>query len=325
MNRRGALAVLAALLVAPAGAVAQTNRTPRRIAFLGVFPASRAGPMLAQFREGLIGEGLAEGRDFAIEYAGEPRIDRLPARISDLLRQQPELLVAMTTPAAQAATRATQYIPIVFGTVSDPVGSGLVASLARPGGNVTGVSNMLPELSGKLLELAREMLPDVARVAVLWNPDNPAKVLEIAKLRLAAGKFGVELTELRVRSLRDLERALAPGQTDLAKLLLILADTLTDQHRERIAELARASRVVVVSTWAGHTQSGGVLSYSPDYAALNRRLGGLAGRILKGAKPSELPVELPTTFKLVVNRGAAKTLDLVVPQSILIRADQVIE
>ena len=322
MNRRGTLAALAALLATP---IAVLGQTPRRIAFLGVRPAIRAAQGLASFREGLTGEGLAEGRDFAIDYFAEPRIDRLPARVSELLKREPALLVVVTTPAAQAAAKATRQVPIVFTTVSDPVGSGLVASLARPGGNVTGVSNMLPELSGKLLELVREILPDTSRVSVLWNPQNPAKALEVAELRLAARKMHVELAELPVRSLDDIERALAPGRKDPTRVLVILAEALTDAHRQRIGELADVSRIAVVSNHSVHLQPGGVLSYSPDYSVLNRRLGGLAGRILKGAKPADLPVELPTTFELVVNKAAAKKLDLAIPQSILVRANRTIE
>jgi putative ABC transport system substrate-binding protein len=281
--------------------------------------------MLTGFRRGLTDEALTEGRDFIIEYSSEPRIEQLPAKIAEVLKRDPVLLVATTTPVAQAAAKATPHLPIVFNTVSDPVGSGLVASLARPGNNVTGVSNMLPELSGKLLDLVRELLPGATPVAVLWNPDNPAKVLEVAELRIAAKKLSVDLAELPVRSLPDIERALEPGQKNMGKVLVILAETLTGVHSKRIDELLQVRRIAVISNHRIHTLAGGLLSYAPDYAALHRRLGGLTAKILKGAKPAEIPVELPTKFEILVNLKTAKMLGLTIPQSILIRADRVIE
>jgi len=324
ISRRSALAALSALVVAP-GVLSQANKPLRRVAFLGVLPAPRAVGMLATFREGLAAEGLADGRDFAIDYTAEPRIDRLPGKVAELLKREPALLVAMTTPAAQAAAKATRQVPVIFAAVSDPVGSGLVASLARPGGNVTGVSTMLPEISGKLLEFVRELVPDVARIAALWNPDNPAKALEIAELRLASRKLRVDLVELPVRSLHEIERELAPGSKETPRVLVILAETLTDENRKRIDELARANGMAVVSNYRSHTEAGGVLSYSADYKSLNRRLGALAAKILKGAKPADLPVELPANFELIVNKNAAKRLGLVIPNSVLLRADAVIE
>ncbi len=314
----------ASMLAAP-GVLAQA-RAPRRIAFIGVFSPSRAGPTLTAFRAGLTEEGLTEDRDFRIEYsAADSRIDQVAAKVAEALKRDPAVLVAITTPVAQAAAKATRRLPIVFGWVSDPVGSGLVSSLAKPGNNVTGVSNMLPELSGKLLELSRELVPGGVPVAVLWNPANPAKELEVAQVRLAAAKLRVDLVELPVHSLADIERALGPEQKSLGKVLVTLVDPLTDENRKRIVDLVQARRIAIVSNAQTHTEAGGLLSYSPDYAALNRRLGGLAGKILKGAKPAEVPVELPTTFELVVNKAAAKNLAIFVPQSILLRADRVIE
>ena len=329
MTRRDALLRIAALYAAFRGcdSFAQGMQAKRRIAFLGVTPADDPVTlrMLAAFREGLVGEGLLEERDFMIDYSPEPRIDRVPSKVADLLKRSPALLVAITTPVAQAAAQATRQIPIVFGTVSDPVGSGLVASFARPGGNVTGVSNMLPALSGKLLELARELVPTTSRVAVLWNPDNPAKEIEAKELRAAASKLGLVLTEFRVRALAEIEGALARGVRERPAVLVILAETLTHAHRKQIAELALLGRIPVVSNSASHTEAGGLLSYQPGYAALNRRVGALAGKILKGAAPADLPVELPATFELLVNKGAAKALGIAIPPSILLRADRVIE
>ena len=329
MKRRDALLSMAALCAtfAARDSFAQGPQPKRRIGYFGVTPADAPPTLrtLGWFREGLVGEGLVEERDFTIDYSPEPRIDRVPSKVAELLKRDPALLVAITTPVAQAAAKATRQIPIVFGTVSDPVGSGLVASLARPGGNVTGVSNMLPELSGKLLELARELVPGTTRVTTLWNPDNPAKAIEVAELRAAARRLGVSLEEVPARTLAEIEGALARGAKERPAVLVILAETLTDTHRKRIAELAWVGRRVVVSNLSRHTEAGGVLSYQPDYAPLYRRVGALAGKILKGAMPADLPVELPAKFELLVNKGAAKALGIAIPPSILLRADRVIE
>lgn len=329
LKRRDALIRIAALYAAFGGrhSLAQAMPPKKRIAFLGVAPGNAPTTLrtLAAFREGLVGEGLVEERDFTIDYTSEPRIDRVRGKVTDLLKGNPSLLVAITTPVAQAAAKATRQIPIVFGVVSDPVGSGLVESLARPGGNVTGVSNMLPALSGKLLELVRELLPSTSRVAMLWNPDNPAKEIEAEELRAAARKLNLGLAEFPARTLAEIEGVLARGAKQRPTVLVILAETLTDANRKRIAELALVGRIAVVSNLASHTEAGGLLSYQPDYAAHSRRVGALAGKILKGAAPADLPVELPAKFELLVNKGAAKVLGIAIPPSILLRADRVIE
>lgn len=329
MKRRDALLRMAALCAAYGGSdsLAQAMLPKRRIAFLGVTPGNAPATLrtLAAFREGLVGEGLVEKRDFTIDYTSEPRIDRVPSKVTDLLKGSPSLLVAVTTPVAQAAAKTTRQIPIVFSIVSDPVGSGLVASLARPGGNVTGVSNMLPALSGKLLELVRELFPSTSRVAMLWNPDNPAKEIEAEELRAAARKLNLAPGEFPTRTLAEIEGVLTRDAKGRPTVLVILADTLTDANRKRIAELALLGRIAVVSNLASHTEAGGLLSYQPDYAALNRRVGALAGKILKGAAPADLPVELPAKFELLVNKGASKVLGIAIPPSILLRADRVIE
>lgn len=324
MERRTFVALAAGAFLWPELLRAQA---PRRIAFLGVTPAGSetTRAMLGEFRKGLADQGLAESRDYTIDFAAEPRIEELFARVVELLRRSPAVFVAITTPAAQAAAKATAVTPIVFGAVSDPVGSGLVRGLSRPTGNVTGVSNMLPPLSGKLLELARELMPDVSRVAMLWNPDNPAKAIEAEELRAAAKAMDLAVEELPARTIGEIEVALSAADRGRPRLLVILADALTESNRTRIAELARIGRMAVVSNYSRHVEAGGVLSYAPDYNALNRRLGAFAGRILKGARPADLPVELPAKFELLINRRAAKALGITVPQSLILRADRVIE
>lgn len=300
---------------------------PRRIVVLSYAPPEEESVRrtLRAFREGLAAESLAEGRDYAVEVIHAPLGEGLPRRVREALKREPALLVALTTPVAQAVARETRAVPIVFGIVSDPVGSGLVASLPRPGGNVTGISNMLPALSGKVLELLLELIPGAARVAVLWNPDNPAKLLELQELRAAARTRGVALRELPARSAPEIETALAGAAAERVHALLILAETLTNNHRRRIAELSLASRLPVVANNLLPIEAGGLASYAPDYTELSRRMGAQAAKILRGTKPSELPVELPAKFQLAVNLKTARTLGLTVPRPVLLRADKVIE
>ncbi|MGQ0523580.1 MAG: ABC transporter substrate-binding protein [Betaproteobacteria bacterium] len=184
---------------------------------------------------------------------------------------------------------------------------------------------MLPAISGKLLEFVRELVPGVARAGVLWNPDNPAKAIEAEQLRVAARKLNVALAEFPARTLAEIESSLARGIKEKPAVLVILAETVTQAHSKRIAELTWERRIAVVSNLATHTESGGVLSYQPNYMELNRRVGALAGKILRGALPADLPVELPAKFELLVNKGAAKALGIRLPPSLLLRADRAIE
>jgi len=202
---------------------------------------------------------------------------------------------------------------------------GLVESLARPGGNVTGVTNVLPALSGKLLELAREIGPGTSRVAVMWNPDNPAKTLELHELQAAAQRSRIALSLRPARTAAEIDAALADLGSLGVQFLVTLSETLTHQYRMRIAELALAARMPSVSNHAPQVEAGGLVAYAPDYALLNRRLGDLAGRILGGEQPATLPVEQPTNFELVVNLRTARSLGLKIPQSVLLRANRVIE
>jgi putative ABC transport system substrate-binding protein len=329
MDRRRAISHALGLVAAlfSAAARAQAGARVHRIAFLGTISADAETMrrIMASFKEGLAGEGFVEGRNYAIDFVAEPDVARAPERIRQLLARAPAVLIVMTTPVAQAAAKAARETPILFTSVSDPVESGLVASLARPGGNITGVSTMLPELSGKLVELVRELLPDAARIAVLWNPDNPAKALELRALRDAASRYGIALHEMPARSKEEIEAVLAGLGRAGVRALVILAETLTFAHRTRIDKLAHASRVPVVSNLTQHTEAGGLASYTADGAFLNRRLGALAAKVLAGAKPATLPVELPTRFVLTVNRKTSRALGFAIPQSVLLRADRVIE
>ncbi len=271
LQRRVLLAAAsAAALSARLGWGAKAQRL-RRIGYFGVTPPDSAYTEhgLMQFREGLREQGLVEGRDYALEYVWETRIERVPSRMQALAQSGVDLIVAQTTPVALAAAKATRDIPIVFGLVSDPVGSGLVQSLAHPGGNVTGVTNVLPALSGKLLELAREIAPGISRVATMWNPDNPAKTLELHELHAAARQAGVALSLLPVRSTAEIEAALAGMGGTQVQFLVTLSETLTHQYRKRIAELALAARMPSVFNNTSQVEAGGLVSYAPEYTVLS--------------------------------------------------------
>jgi putative ABC transport system substrate-binding protein len=311
----------------PPAARAQDAKRVRRIVYFGVRRADVPSVLrdLTRFRDELRGHGFYEGRDYALEYASEASVERVPETMRALIERRPDLIVAITTPVALAAARATHEVPILFGGVSDPVESGLVKSLRRPGGNVTGVANALPELSAKLLELTREIMPTARRLAVMWNPDHPGKALELREFRTAARATRIELVELPVRSAGEIEAALSNLPAFKVATLVTLAEQLTHAHRERIAQAALASATPTVFDSDAHVAAGGLVSYSPRYGPVARRLGDLAGRILSGADPATLPVDLPTEFELAVNLRTAKALGITIPGSVLLRAHQVIE
>ena len=324
-ERRRLLAGAALGLAALAMPAAVARRT-YRIGFFSVRPPESQPEVwqLARFREGLREHGLREGAGYRLEHLWETRVEQLDDRMRSLIESRPDLVVAITTPVALAAPRATAAIPIVFGTVSDPVASGLVRSLARPGGNVTGVANVLPALSGKLVELVGEILPGARRIAVLWNPDNPAKALELRELEAHAQRLGVACVRKPARSAGEIEAALAGLAKARVAALVVLAETLTDAHRERLARLALDARLPTFFNHAPHVEAGGLAAYAPDYDLQTRRLGELAGRILSGEPPARLPVEQPNRFVLTVNARTARALGLELPRSVLLRADRIV-
>ncbi len=304
---------------------ARAQGAPRRIVYFTVFGPEAGRRGVALFHEGLREQGFAEGRDYTLHYAWEEEVPKVEARMRETLKVRADVIVAITTPVALAAARATRETPIIFGTVSDPVSSGLVTSLARPGGNVTGVTNVLPALSGKLLEITLEIVPGTSRIAVMWNPDNPGKALELRELETAAKRTGIALHLLPVRSGEDIERELSGIGRYNVGALITLGETLTNTHRARIAELARALRMPSIFNFTPHVTAGGLASYSPDYLHQQRRLGALAGKVLSGAHPSSLAVEQPMKFELAVNLKTAREIGVTVPRTLLLRADQVIE
>ena len=255
----------------------------------------------------------------------QDRSDRLPDLAADLVRLKVEVIVASATPPALAAQKATRAIPIVIASAGDPVASGLVESLARPGGNITGLSQMGPQLAGKLLELLKEMGPKLSRVAVLWNPQGPASARTWKEIQFPARQLGVQLHSLEVRSPDDLDKAFDDATRASAGALFVMADPLINTNLKRIASLAAKSRLPSRFQLSEFADAGGLAAYGPDRADLYRRAATFVDKILKGAKPEDLPIEQPTKFELVVNMKTAKALGITIPQNLLFRADRVIE
>jgi putative ABC transport system substrate-binding protein len=329
MNARRQLLIAAAAWPALAWADAVRAQAPekiRRIGLLSPYSPSDVALWHQSFRLGLRDLGWVEGKNIGIEYRyAEGREDRLPGFAADLVRLKVDVIVATVTPDALAAKNVSTTIPIVMVTAGDPVASGLIESLARPGGNITGLTNLAQEMAGKRLELLKEIVPRLSRVAVLWNPQSPASTLGWKEIQLPARQLGVQLYSLEVRNPKDFDKAFEDATKARAGALAIMPDALIVTNRKRIADLAARSRLPSIYHLGELVDAGGLLAYGPDRADLFRRAATFVDKILKGAKPGDLPVEQPTKFELVVNLRTAKTLGITIPQSVLLRADRVIE
>jgi putative ABC transport system substrate-binding protein len=255
----------------------------------------------------------------------EGKWDQLPGLAAELVRVKVDVIVTYTTPATQAAEQATGTIPIVVAAVIDPVAAGLVASLAHPGGNITGLSQMVPELVGKQLEVLKEVAPKISRVAILSNPANPAHALAIRDVKVAARSLGVRLQLLEARGPSAIDSAFAAMTTERAGAVIVLVDSMLIDHRTRIADLAARRHLPTVSATIETAEAGGLMAYGPSVRDMFRRAAAYVDKILKGAKPADLPIEQPTKFELVINLRTARALGLTIPQSVLLRADQVIQ
>jgi len=278
------------------------------------------------FRQGLRELGYVEGQNIAIDARwAEGHYDRYPALAADLVRVKSNIIVAVGGAATQAAQQVTTTIPIVMSTVLDPVGSQLVTSLARPGGNVTGLSIMAPEIVGKQLQLLREVVPSVSRVAVLWNPANPGSVPQLREAEAAGRALNVQLQALEARVPQEIDSAFAAITRERVGALLILADAIFTNQRKQIAQLSLKQRLPSVYGVRGYAEAGGLMVYSVDPLDLEARAAIYVDKILRGAKPGDLPIEQPTKFELVINLKTAKALGLVIPQSLLVRAGEVIQ
>ena len=269
--------------------------------------------------------GYVEGQNLVLEYRGaEGRLERLPNLAAELVQLKPDVIVTQGTPAALAAKHATTTIPIVLVGVADPVGSGLVASLAQPGGNVTGLAAQPPDFVGQLLEFLKDVLPTVSRVAILWNPANPAHALTVRETDMAAQAVGVQLHRVEARGPEAFDSAFAAMTSAHAGALLVSGDALFLQHRRRLAELAAMSRLPTMHNGREFVEAGGLLSYGPSRTDTRQRAATYVDKILKGAKPADLPVERPMKFELVINLKTAQALDLTIPPTLLFQADEVI-
>jgi putative ABC transport system substrate-binding protein len=304
---------------------AQQKATPV-IGFLGNATPSFAAPSVATLRQGLSETGYIEGQNLTIEYRwAEGRLDRLPALAADLVGRKVDVIVAGGgPPAPHAAKGATSTIPIVF-TSGDAVGDGLVASLARPGGNLTGVSFLIGELNPKRFELLSELVPQARAIALLVNPNYPATEHTVPAVQDAARAKGVQLHILKASTESEIDAAFAALVQRQAGALVVSSDPFLNSRREQIVALAARHAVPAIYEWREVATVGGLISYGASITAAFRQLGIYAGKILKGAKPADLPVVQPTTFELVINLKTAKALGLTIPPSILSRADEVIE
>jgi putative ABC transport system substrate-binding protein len=325
---RSPIASVVAVLffVAPLAAGAQPAGTVHRIGFLGNSTAALEAHLVGPFREGLRELSYVEGQNIVIEYRwAEGKYERFPALIAELLAQRVELIVTAGTPASLAVKKATTSVPLVMVAVGDPVDTGLVASLARPGGNITGINSTVEGLEGKRLELLREVIPKLSHVAVLWNPENPTLLNYLKEMEAAAQVLRIKLQVLEVRTSGDLEETFKALVRARPGALRVLGDRLFLHNRARILDFATKQRLPTVPTHPELIEAGGLMSFGPSYPGMHRRAAYFVDRILKGAKPADLPVERPSKFELLVNLKAAKALGLKIPPSLLQRADQVIE
>jgi putative ABC transport system substrate-binding protein len=316
--------VTIALLAAPLAAEAQQKAMPV-IGVLSTSSSASSRPFLDAFRQGLSEAGYVEGQNLAIEYRwAEGHYDRLPALAADLVGRKVDLIMANSPPSALAAKSATSTIPIVFRGGSDPVGDGLVASLARPGGNLTGVITTGTELTAKRLELLSELVPRARVIALLMNPNSTAERV-IRDVQEAARTKGLQLHVLKASSESEIDTAFASLVRLHAGALVVAPDPFLSSRREQLVALASRHAVPSIYAWREFAASGGLISYGPSLTSAFRLVGRYAGKVLKGAKPADLPVERPTKFELVINLKTAKALGLTIPPAVRARADEIIE
>jgi putative ABC transport system substrate-binding protein len=324
-RRRFLELVSGGLLTAPLAAEAQHPASRRRIGVLFVL-LSPAGKEAEAFRQGLRDAGYVEGRDVVIEWrSANGDYARLQQLAADLVERKVDVIVADTTPATQAAQRATSTIAIVMAIVADPVGSGIVANLSQPGGNVTGLSIMLAELSAKRLQLLKEAMPSLTRVVVLWNPPTPYHARAVENLKAVAPSLAIELSLVSVRTPEEIGAAFEVVNRAHAQALYVVDSPPFFTHRTTLLKLAAKARLAVISGERPYADEGALVSYGPSYEDQLRRSVTYVDKIFKGTKPADLPVEQPTKFELVINLKTAKALGLAIPQSLLLRADEVIQ
>jgi len=331
MDRRVFLGTVAGgLLAAPLAAEAPPGGKVYRVGYIGPTPVatliSDPTQYFDSFRREMRQRGYVEGQDLVLELRSvEERPDRASQVVGELVRLNPDVIVAVSAPVIQAARQVTRTIPIVMVGVGDPVAIGFVASLSRPGGNITGLSQLSSELSAKRLDLLKEVVPGVSRVAILWNPTNPSNASQLRATKLVAQALGMHLQLLEVRGPQDFESGFQAATRGRAGALITLDDLLIYTRRTQIVALAAKRRLPAIYGWSKFAEAGGLMSYGPDFRDMYRQAAIFVDKILKGAKPGDLPIEQPAKLELVINLKTAKALGLTIPPSLLQRADQVIE
>jgi putative ABC transport system substrate-binding protein len=316
----------AAAISMPLWATAQ-GKIPRIGYLQAVTPTNGTTPSLEAFRTGMRELGYEEGRNYRLEIRwAEGKLERLPALAAELVKESVDVIVAVSSPAVLAAKDATKTIPIVMSLSSDPVGEGLVASLGRPGGNITGLTQMSQELGARRLQILREIVQKPPRpVAVLWNPDYVGMQARYRDAQASAPSVGLVLRSVEIRTARELEQAFAALDRDRPDALLLLVDPLALSQRMRIVEFAAEQRIPAMYEIPQFVDAGGLVAYGTNLEEFVRRSAKYVDKILKGAKPADLPIEQPSRFELVINLKTAKALGLTIPQSVLLQADRVID
>jgi putative ABC transport system substrate-binding protein len=310
----------------PIGARAQQVGKTHRIGFLGNSTAALEANLVGPFRDGLRELGYEEGRNIVIEYRwADGNYDRFPALVAELLARRVDVIVTAGTPATLAVKQATTSVPLVMVAVGDPVGTGITPSLARPGGNITGLSSIAPDLEGKRLELLREVVPALSHVALFSNPLNLFHAASLRQARAAAQALQIKLQVLEVRAVKELDAAFAAIVKEQPQALLILADRVFLHDRARMMDFAAKNRLPNINAYRELVEAGGLMSYGPNYGDMHKRAATYVDKILKGANPGDLPVEQPTKFTLIVNLKTAKALGLTIPLTLQASADEVIE
>jgi putative ABC transport system substrate-binding protein len=326
VNRRTLVLALAAVLAGPSPSRAQAPARVHRIGFLSSTTAAGYAGRVAAFRNGLSELGWTEGKNIAFEFRwADGANDRLPALAADLARANPDLIATIGTPATRAAQRATSTIAIVMISVADPVGSGIVANLAQPGGNITGVTNFVGDTTRKLLETLIVAIPKLARVAVLMNPTNPSTSGVLKGVDEAARNLGVSLATVSARTPAEVDQAFALMKSERAQAFFTLADPFLFDRRVQIAELAAQARIPAIYNSPEYVDAGGLMSYGVNTTEVHRLAAAQVDRVLRGTPPGRIPVEQPTQLELVVSLRAARALGITIPQAILVRADRIIE
>jgi putative ABC transport system substrate-binding protein len=318
--------LLTVVLATVSSAEAQQPKKIPTIGFLSIGSASSVTSRYEAFRQGLRELGYVDGQNILIDWRfAEGKRDELPALASDLVRLKVDVIVTAGTTATIPAKRATTTIPIVMAYSADPVGTGLVTSLSRPGGNVTGLTEISPDLAGKRLELIREAVPRATRVAVVWDGSRPANIDVLKEIEAAARGYGVRIQSLDVRSANDFEGAFRAATQERASALIIPSGSLLNLHAPQVVSLALRSRLPSIWETKNYVDIGGLMSYGPSLDDLYRRAATYVDKILKGTKPADLPVEQPIKFELVINLKTAKQIGLTIPPNVLVRADKVIK